>query len=250
MQNEAAGALQPKTTHGQVPVPPVKQGDQTMIEVSVEGIAIDARNAQPIVILKDKETGTLPIWIGVAEARAISFALEKAKSDRPLTHELLLTTIGRLGYKLKQVEINRLGSSAYSATLKLSPLHAGNKRMMIDARPSDAIALALAAKAPIFAAPELVVVSTNSDQADAQAFKKFVDGLKASDFNLPGNALIAPIEDDKEDASLEAPTSSEAPTIETPSSEVTTFETPNSSEALTFETPNSSEAPNSSETPN
>ncbi|MBI2810627.1 MAG: bifunctional nuclease family protein [Candidatus Melainabacteria bacterium] len=168
-----------------------------MIEMTVAGIAIDTRNSQPIVVLKENDTmRTLPIWIGIAEAKAISFALEKTKSERPLTHELLLTTIERLGYEVKQIEIDKLDSQTYSAILKLHSKEEGKTRMMIDARPSDAIALALAAKAPIFVSPEITVNAVMAADDETAEFKQFVSKLKASDFKLPGVTSVEPIEDD------------------------------------------------------
>lgn len=170
-----------------------------MIEMSVAGIAIDTRNAQPIVVLKENDTmRTLPIWIGMAEAKAISFALERTKSERPLTHELLLTTIERLGYDVEQVEINKLDAQTYAAILRLTPKEEGKAEMMIDARPSDAIALALAAKAPIFVSPDITINAVMAPDEDTAEFKQFVSNLKASDFKLPGVTSVTPVEDDAE----------------------------------------------------
>jgi bifunctional DNase/RNase len=168
-----------------------------MIEMTVAGIAIDTRNAQPIVVLKEIDTmRTLPIWIGVAEAKAISYALEKTKSERPLTHELLLNTIEQLGYEVKQVEIDKLDKQTYAAILKLHAKEEGKARMMIDARPSDAIALALAAHAPILVSPEITVNAVMAPDEDTAEFKQFVSNLKASDFSLPGVTSVTPVEDD------------------------------------------------------
>lgn len=179
-----------------------------MIEMSVAGIAIDTRNAQPIVVLKENDTlRTLPIWIGVSEARAISYALEKTKSERPLTHELLLNTIEHLGYEVAEVEINKLDSSTYAANLNLQSREPGKLPLIIDARPSDAIALALAAKAPILVAPEITVNAVMAQDDETAEFKHFVSSLKASDFKLPGVTTVTPIEDD--DISSEQPGTAE-----------------------------------------
>lgn len=169
-----------------------------MIEMSVAGIAIDVRNAQPIVVLKENDTlRTLPIWIGVSEARAISYALEKTKSERPLTHELLLNTIERLGYEVEEIEIGKLDSDTYAAMLKLSSKEDNKLPMTIDARPSDAIALALAARAPIMVAPEITVNAVMAEDDETAEFKHFVSGVKASDFKLPGVTTVKPLEDDE-----------------------------------------------------
>src|SRR5207237_8758928 len=133
-----------------------------MIEMFVAGIALDARNGHPIVVLNDStKRRALPIWIGVAEAQAISKALDNQKPDRPMTHDLLLNVITALGYKIERIEINELASSTYFATIRLV---LGDKRIdnlkAIDSRPSDAIALALRAKAPIFVSAQVVADGT------------------------------------------------------------------------------------------
>lgn len=166
-----------------------------MIEMFVAGIALDARSGQPIVVLNDPtKRRALPIWIGMAEASAISRALDNHKPERPMTHDLLLNVIQSLGYKVKQVEINELSSNTYFATIQLQindPTNQLETLKPIDSRPSDAIALALRAKAPIFVSAQVVADGTipadfEKDEAEAEEFKKFVDNLKASDFKSSG----------------------------------------------------------------
>ncbi len=166
-----------------------------MIEMYVAGIALDARNGHPIVILNDStKRRALPIWIGAPEATAISRALDNYKPERPLTHDLLLNLVTGLGYKVKQVEINELESNTYYATIILlidDPEHKLDTTRSIDSRPSDAIALALRAKAPIFVSAQVVADGTipadyEKDEEEAEAFKKFIDNLKASDFKPSG----------------------------------------------------------------
>src|SRR5262249_2093862 len=166
-----------------------------MIEMNVAGIALDARTGHPIVVLNDStKRRALPIWIGVAEASAISRALDNLKPERPMTHDLLLNLIGSLGYKVKQVEINELAANTYFATILLlidDPEHRLDTTKSIDARPSDAIALALRAKSPIFVSAQVVADGTipadfEKDEEEAQEFKKFIDNLKASDFKQKG----------------------------------------------------------------
>jgi bifunctional DNase/RNase len=166
-----------------------------MIEMMVAGIAVDGRTGHPIVVLNDNtKRRALPIWIGIAEAKAISSALDNFKPERPMTHDLLLNSISLLGYKVKQVEINELAASTYFATILLlidDPEHRLDTTKSIDARPSDAIALALRAKAPIFVSPQVIADGTipadfEKDEEEAEEFKKFIDGLKASDFKTQG----------------------------------------------------------------
>lgn len=162
-----------------------------MIEMYVAGIALDARNGHPIVVLNDSsKRRALPIWIGMAEASAITRALDNQKPERPMTHDLLLNVIVALGQKVTHIEINELASNTYFATIYLKQAEgppAGDAEKPIDARPSDAIALALRAKAPIFVSAQVVADGTipadfERDEAEAEEFKKFIDGLKASDF--------------------------------------------------------------------
>ncbi len=130
----------------------------------------------------------------MAEANAITRALDNLKPDRPMTHDLLLNVIQSLGYTVEKVEINELASNTYFATLFLkvnAPLEELGELKPIDARPSDAIALALRAKAPIFVSAQVVAEGTipadlERDEQEAEEFKKFIDGLKASDFSVKG----------------------------------------------------------------
>ena len=114
----------------------------------VSGLTIDPNNNAPIVILRDDSTGrVLPIWIGVIEASAIAFELEKVQLTRPMTHDLLRSTVDALGGKVQRVMIVDLRDSTYYATVVLAQ---GERVVEIDARPSDAIALAMRVAAPIF----------------------------------------------------------------------------------------------------
>jgi bifunctional DNase/RNase len=191
-----------------------------MIQMSVAGLALDPRNSQPIVILNDDTNHlALPIWIGAMEARAISLALEHAKVQRPMTHDLLLNTILELGYLITQVEIDFAQSDTYFATIKLRKLGTDKsvpENKSIDARPSDAIALALAADAPIFASPKVVeeggvFVTTPDDEIENEKFKDFVHGVNASDFKIPGLSVRAPEDDETESKQGDGPSTPEDP---------------------------------------
>lgn len=164
-----------------------------MIEMYVAQLVADAYNGMPIVLLSDStKRRVLPIWIGDPEAIAISRILKNIKSERPMTHDLLLNAINLLGYKVKQIEINELSSSTYFATIRLvvnDPSGNLEETKSLDSRPSDAIALALRANAPIFVSAQVVAegtipADTQKDREESQEFKKFIDGLKASDFKI------------------------------------------------------------------
>ncbi|MBY0450057.1 MAG: bifunctional nuclease family protein [Cyanobacteria bacterium] len=157
-----------------------------MIELFVMGIALDSRTGTPIVVLNDKEgRRALPIWIGTAEASAIIRQLEDIKTARPMTHDLIFNMCNEMGFELTRVEINDLSSDTYFASIHL--VHKEGHTHIIDSRPSDAIALALKASAPIFATSQVVAEGTIStdqarDEAEKEAFREFVKDLKPSDF--------------------------------------------------------------------
>jgi bifunctional DNase/RNase len=116
--------------------------------MEVHGLAIDPNSNAPIVILRDKQAGRiLPIWIGIIEASAIAFELEKVKFSRPMTHDLFVQALAKLGGAISRVSIVDLKENTYFAEVALRT-SAGE--LVLDARPSDAIALALRSKAPIF----------------------------------------------------------------------------------------------------
>ncbi|MEB3206478.1 MAG: bifunctional nuclease family protein [Vampirovibrionales bacterium] len=158
-----------------------------MVELRVMGIALDTRTGTPIVVLNDVEgRRALPIWIGTAEASAIIRILENIKSARPMTHDLLQNIVEKLGYKLARVEINDMNADTYFATLVFSGPE-GTEEQFVDARPSDAVAFALRADAPIFATTQVMAEGTIStdldrDEEENEAFRDFLKNVKASDF--------------------------------------------------------------------
>ena len=157
-----------------------------MIEMKVMGIALDTRTGSPIVVLHDKENRkALPIWIGSAEASSIIRKNENLTVARPMTHDLIINIIEKVGYTLDRVEINDVEKDTYYATLFLADKD-GNT-VEIDSRPSDAIAIAIRVDAPIFVTANVISngsVSTDTakDEEEAQEFKKFVQSIKPSDF--------------------------------------------------------------------
>lgn len=157
-----------------------------MIEMKVMGIALDTRTGSPIVVLHDKENRkALPIWIGSAEASSIIRKIENLTVARPMTHDLIINIIEKVGYTLDRVEINDVEKDTYYATLFLADKD-GNT-VEIDSRPSDAIAIAIRVDAPIFVTANVISngsVSTDTakDEEEAQEFKNFIQSIKPSDF--------------------------------------------------------------------
>ena len=120
-----------------------------MLEVKVEGLALDMTTNSPVIILSPIDVNkVLPIWIGHSEAWAIATELSGVGSKRPMTHDLLKTVIMTLSARLERVEITELREQTFYAQVLLA---SDDNNFTIDARPSDSIALALKLKAPIYA---------------------------------------------------------------------------------------------------
>ena len=119
-----------------------------MIEVFVESIRVNMTNYKRVVMLKEKTASRyLPIWIGHFEADAIAIPMQNVPVSRPLTHDLLGSVIGALGGKITQVVINELSDETFYAKLIIDE---NGRHVEVDSRPSDAIAIAIRAKVPIF----------------------------------------------------------------------------------------------------
>src|ERR1700722_16678365 len=161
-----------------------------MIEMKVRGIAVDPNLKTPAVILTDEEEKRyLPIWIGVAEATAIFIQLNEQTLPRPLTHDLLKNLHEILGGKVNKILVNDINQNTFFARVFLET--EGGEKYEVDARPSDAIALALRCDAPIFVAEKVVINATIVDKEkykeEMSEFKKFLENLTPTDFkDLPG----------------------------------------------------------------
>ncbi|MBP3820782.1 bifunctional nuclease family protein [bacterium] len=157
-----------------------------MIEMKVMGIALDTRTGSPIVVLHDIENRrALPIWIGSAEASSIIRKIENLSVARPMTHDLVLNIVEKTGFEISKVEINDVEKETYFATIYLTGKN--NEEVEIDSRPSDAIAIAMRADAPIYVTANVLAtgsVSTDSskDAQEAEEFKDFIQNIKPSDF--------------------------------------------------------------------
>ena len=159
-----------------------------MVEMKVEGLTLDPLTNMPIIILKDLLSDkALPIWVGYFEANAIALEIEKINTPRPMTHDLLGSMITSLHAKVKHVLINDLKENTFFAVI--SVIQNGSD-MTIDSRPSDAIALALRTKSPIFvedkvieAAKKLDLPDPNKIQDDEkQQWKDWITSIKPQDF--------------------------------------------------------------------
>jgi len=150
-----------------------------VIEMSVSGLAIDERTHTPVVLLKEKEgSRMLPIWIGPSEASAIAIQLTGRQFQRPLTHDLLKSVIEGLEARVPKIAIIDLREKTYYAKVYLER---GQEVLVIDARPSDCIALALRTGSPIFVREELLRDEDMEDMPPDESMQRLQKQLEDMD---------------------------------------------------------------------
>ena len=139
-----------------------------LVEVKIGALIMDPNSNTPIVVLKSVETETiLPIWVGAFEANAIALEIEKIIPQRPMTHDLLRNLIIESGLNVKRVVINDLKDNTFYALIEMA--NNKNDAINLDARPSDAIALALRLDCPIFVDQKVIDISaTNNVPPDSE----------------------------------------------------------------------------------
>jgi bifunctional DNase/RNase len=145
-----------------------------LIQMRVEGLLFDPRSNMYILLLKDIEgNSTLPIWIGKSEADSIALALGKVETPRPLTHDLIKKITDSLKIKITKIVVTEILDNTYYALVFLND---GKKETSIDSRPSDAVAVALRANAPIYV-EERVLGQKGTDELE-----EWLKNLKPEDF--------------------------------------------------------------------
>ena len=177
-----------------------------MTEMVIYGVSFDLVGKQPIVLLKTAESNKfLPSWIGHPEAAAILMKLQGTSAPRPLTHDLLVNMLGELGIEVVRVTVTELRDNTFYASITIKQ---NGSELEIDSRSSDAIAVAIRADAPIYAADEVIEESAIEFEGDevneeeiVDEFKRFLDEVSAEDFSAveleEGDELE--LEDDTED---------------------------------------------------
>jgi len=153
------------------------------IEMTIKGLMIDPITNMPIVILKDKEGDrVLPIWVGVFEANAIALQIENISTPRPMTHDLLRNILSEIEADVQRIVVCELKDNTFYAMIYLDR---EGQTMAVDARPSDAIALALRTKAPIFVEDAVVESAKGLDLSknttDSERLQKWLEGLNPDD---------------------------------------------------------------------
>jgi len=147
--------------------------------MTIKGLMVDPITNTPIIILRDKDGDkVLPIWVGLPEANAIALQIENISTPRPMTHDLLRNVIQDLKASVRKVVVCDLQENTFYALIYLS---LGSETVAVDARPSDAIALALRSRAPIFVEDSVIehakTVDFSSEKADADRLQKWLESL-------------------------------------------------------------------------
>ena len=151
------------------------------IEMTIKGLMVDPITNMPIIILRDKEgQRVLPIWVGVFEANAIALQIENVQTPRPMTHDLLKSLIEHLEARVERIVVCALKENTFYATIHLHAARGG--QVTVDARPSDAIALALRTASPIFVEEAVIqnarsVENSRESSMDVTRLQKWLEGL-------------------------------------------------------------------------
>ncbi len=161
--------------------------------MKVRRVALDQQNNPVVLLVDEEETIALPIWIGQAEAMAIAMRLQGVQPPRPMTHDLLQTVLEQLSAAVTRIVVSDVRDATYFAEIHLAR---NGSQLVIDSRPSDAIALALRAEAPIFVEDKVASQGIPlrksgdgdersaelGDELDPQEFRKFLERVKPGDF--------------------------------------------------------------------
>jgi hypothetical protein len=147
------------------------------IEMTIKGLGIDPITNMPIVVLRDREgQRTLPIWVGVFEANAIALQMENVQTPRPMTHDLLKSVLDGLSASVERVVVCALRDNTFYATIHVRTEH--GSRQAVDARPSDAIALALRTSAPIYVEESVLQEATSGESRETVDVKRIQSWLQ------------------------------------------------------------------------
>jgi bifunctional DNase/RNase len=159
-----------------------------LVPMSIKGLMLDPVSNSPIVVLKDDdEKFFLPIWVGIFEANAIALQLENITTPRPMTHDLLRNMIAQLDARVTRIVINDLRDATFFAQIRLLIKNGtgGDRMLEIDARPSDAIALALRTEAPIYVAQSVLeqaqTITPEGDDESEEKKKNWFENLSPED---------------------------------------------------------------------
>ena len=153
------------------------------IEMTIKGLMVDPVTNMPIILLRDSEgQKVLPIWVGIHEANAIAIQIENVSTPRPMTHDLLKNVIGDLKGTVRKIVVSDLKENTFFALIYLE---VNGETIAIDSRPSDAIALALRARAPIFVEESVIdnakPFDPGTEKPDTERLQKWLENLDPDD---------------------------------------------------------------------
>jgi uncharacterized protein len=152
------------------------------VEMTIKGLMIDPITNMPIIILRDEDgSRILPIWVGVFEANAIALQIENVQTPRPMTHDLLKNVIDDLAAQVERIVVTELKENTFYALIHL---RVQERAILVDARPSDAIALALRTRAPIYVEDAVIQGARQAetkDPSDVGRLQKWLEGLSEDD---------------------------------------------------------------------
>jgi uncharacterized protein len=153
------------------------------IEMTIKGLMVDPVTNMPIIILRDEDgQRVLPIWVGIFEANAIALQIENVATPRPMTHDLLRNVIHDLDGAVQKIVVSDLRENTFFAVIHLS---VRGEPVLVDARPSDAIALALRAKAPIYVEEAVIdnakALDGTPERTDNERLQKWLESLDSDD---------------------------------------------------------------------
>jgi len=159
-----------------------------IVEMAVDSIRVHMPSGQHVVILKEKSAERyLPIWIGIYEANAIALKITGITPERPITHDLIASIFGTANLRLTKIVVTSLTNEVFFARLFIG---SNGRELEVDARPSDAIALAVRLQCPIFVSQEVldkagVLPETQADEEKLSVFKELVNSMDLPDLGAP-----------------------------------------------------------------
>jgi uncharacterized protein len=153
------------------------------VEMKIRGLMMDPVTNMPIVVLKDVNSDiVLPIWVGMYEANAIALEIEKSTPPRPMTHDLLRNAIRGLNARVDKVVVSELRDDTFYATIWM---HQDGELVTMDARPSDALALALRSDCPIYVSRQVLdsskLTANGAQNIDSEQLRRWLEGLGDED---------------------------------------------------------------------
>ena len=153
------------------------------IEMTIKGLMVDPVTNMPIVILRDEASErVLPIWVGIFEANAIALQIENIETPRPMTHDLLRNVIANLNGAVEKIVVSDLKENTFYALIYV---RIAEELVAVDARPSDAIALALRVSAPIYVEDDVIQnaksIDFTPDKSDSERLAKWLESLDTED---------------------------------------------------------------------